>query len=264
MSDVPEMKELVMSMLALLAKNLERGIKRHRLVNDGGDSGASAENDGAMIGITGSMDRLGRLGLIIRASSKPDEVDRVLKFSRKGEPDGYDELIFALVKWRFPVDKMAESLQIQLASSIIYRRNRLRYNFRHEAKLSADREDGTDSETALTKLPGNAWQAARIAMGAQHEPGEPARPQHLDNKVPVAMAPAASNLLRQVLTHQVPRGLGKDGASSDASSSRSNNPFLSAEYPKPPTVPPNHSDAKCTICRKPQARRLLVDAKKWR
>ncbi len=58
----------------------------------------------------------------------------MLRSSRRREPDGFDEVIFALVKWRFPVETMAESLQVQLASSIIYRRNRLVYQFRHEAE----------------------------------------------------------------------------------------------------------------------------------
>ncbi|SPO05897.1 uncharacterized protein DNG_08586 [Cephalotrichum gorgonifer] len=235
LAGAPEMKELVMSMLAVLRRNLERGTKRHRLVAQkeiGPDAEATAESDGAIIGITGSIDRLSRLALIIRASSKPEGVERILRSSRKREPDGFDDVIFALVKWRFPpVDPTDESLQVQLASSIIYRRNRLRYQFRHETKLSADRNDETESETVPTEPP--------VATQKQSDTGQPALAQRLAAK---------DTLLKQVLTHRVPEGLREGGAKSDdASSSRSNNPFINAEYPQAPAVPPGHSDSKLHV-----------------
>lgn len=213
-----------------------------------------------MIGITGSVDRLSRLALIIRASSKPESIERVLKFSRKREPDGFDDVIFALVKWRFAAPIVAESLRIQLASSIIYRRNRLLYRLRREMNFGADRNSDAVSETTLTEFPGKAGRAAIADAMERPQDGQRTQALHLATKA----AAAPSTLLRQVQMQSV--GDGKKGLriESDASSVRSNNPFAPAEYPRAPKVPVGRSDAKCTICSKPQSREILEHEKKWK
>ncbi|KAL8420551.1 hypothetical protein RB594_003366 [Gaeumannomyces avenae] len=254
LANAPEMKELVISMLTVLRRNLERGIKHHHVITQEESSvEASAEIDVAIIGISGSIDRLSRLALVIRTASKPDHVEKVLRFSRRQESDGFDKVIFALIKWRFPIDNMAESLQVQLASSIAYRRSRLLYNFKHEMKLSADRNDGTDTETTPTEAP-DTWRATLAAIPGQRKAGQPPQPRHPTTKAAATAAGPA---------HPT-QSLRDDGVKSDASSSRSNNPFTVARYPEPPTVPPGHSDAQCTICCKPQQRRILTDKKRWR
>lgn len=235
------------------------GTKRHPLVSlDDSSAEVVAENDAAMVGITGSMNRLGRLAFIIRTPSKPAAVDRVLQFSRKRQPDGFGDVILALIKWRFPVETMAESLQVQLASSIVYRRNRLLYQLNHEAKLSAERDDCSISETNFTRPLSHVWREP-LAVPEQHQTTVPAQAQR-----PVTAAPAASPILRRTLLHKIPEISIDDETKADASSSRSNNPFTAAEYPQAPVVPAEESDAKCTICRVPKPRAILVNNKKWR
>jgi hypothetical protein len=236
------------------------GTKRHPLVSlDDGSSEVAAKNDGAMVGITGSMDRLGRLAFIIRTPSKPAAVERVLRFSRKRQPDGFGDVILALIKWRFPAETMAESLQVQLASSIVYRRDRLLYQVNHEAKLNAERDDCSISVTNLTSPQSDVWREA-LAVPEQHQTTVPTQAQRI-----ATAAPAASSLHRQALLHgKVPESSRNDDTKSDATSSRSNNPFIAAEYPEAPVVPRQQSDAKCTICHVPKPRAILVNKKKWR
>ena len=235
------------------------GTKRHPLVSlDDSSAEVVVENDGAMVGITGSMDRLGRLAFIIRTPSKPAAVERVLRFSRKRQPDGFGDVILALIKWRFPAETMAESLQVQLASSIVYRRDRLLYQVNHEAKLNAERDDCSISVTDLTKPPSHVWREA-LAVPEQHQTTVPTQAQR-----PATAAPAASPLLRQVLLHRAPESSRDDETKTDATSSRSNNPFIAAEYLEAPAVPPGQADAKCTIRRVPKPRAILVNRKKWR
>ena len=235
------------------------GTKRHPLVSlDDSSAEVVAENDAAMAGITGSMDRLGRLAFIIRTPSKPAAVERVLRFSRKRQPDGFGDVILALIKWRFPAETMAESLQVQLASSIVYRRNRLLYQVNHEAKLNAERDDCSISVTNLTMPLSHVWREA-LAVPEQHQTTITTQAQR-----PVTAAPAASPLLRQALLQKVPESFIDDETKTDATSSRSNNPFTAAEYPQAPIVPAEQSDAKCTICHVPKPRAILVNSKKWR
>jgi hypothetical protein len=246
------------------------GTKRHSLITkeEVGIEDARAENDGAMTGITGSIDRLSRLALIVRASSKPEKVEQVLRYSRKRNTDGFDDVIFALVKWRFVAEDgtptMAESLQVQLASSIIYRRNRLMYEFRHETKFGADRNDETLSETTLTELPDSARRAAQTSITDPRQTSQLTQPQHFSNREAAAITPAAPSLLRQALLHGKAQGSKGRDADGDVSSVRSVNPFIAAEYPKAPVVPVGHSDAMCTLCNKPQKRAVLANDKDWR
>lgn len=183
----------------------------------------------------------------------------MLESRRKRKPDSFDEVIIALVKWRFPVDKMPETLQLQLASSIVYRRDRLIYQSKHEEKLNADRVDDNYSESAPTGLQKNArdWRAALLPVPEERTAYQGSQPQTPRGDANPASGPAlAPNRLEYLRLRQGPK--------SDQSSSHSTSPFISAQYPKPPMVPAGHSEGKCNLCCKPLPKMVFTNEKKWR
>lgn len=247
----PEIKELVTSMLELLNMSLERGLKRHPLTKE--SNPGPHEKDGAMMGISGSVDRLSRLALMIRAPAKPDDVEKILQHKRKRAPDFFGEVAMALVSNRFPSDVMAEALQTQLASSVAYRRDRLIYQYRREAKFSAHRDDHAISETDFSKMSMRAGGAVMDELTPQQEhQGETEPPDFLQTSLNKAKGQESlikgrsGNILRQ------------NDPVSETSSSRSNNPWVSGEYPKAP------QDGKCTICGKSLQKKISTDKGLWK
>ncbi|KAK2772560.1 hypothetical protein CKAH01_13940 [Colletotrichum kahawae] len=241
-------------MLTLLRKNIRRGLKRHILItDDGSKEDGWKHNDSVMVGIEGAMDRLSRLALIIRSSNKTSNFQSVLKHSRSRGPDGFDDLIMALVRWRFgPTEAnncqaqfgMPESLQLQLASSIIYRRNRLVYEFRRQRKFEADRDREDVSETTLSELPEDHDQRAALEAMMMKAPETDRASQKMPEMVSDALNTRSSqpkSLLQTVLTKGMARAPPGDDTTSYASTNRSTNPFIDAKYLKAPTLLPGHS-----------------------
>ncbi|RSL48343.1 hypothetical protein CEP54_012970 [Fusarium duplospermum] len=190
LASTPEMKELVISMLTVLRRNLEHGIKRHRVTaQNESDSETSAASDGAIVGIAGAMDRLNRLAHIIRRSSKPSKVERVLDFARKRQPGDFGNKILDLIKSKF--HSMAESLQVQLASSIVYRRNRLLYQNRCEGKLQTDMGHETVSVTVHTGDHSDTNDACSdVSLINTEYPNAPTVPPgHADAQCPICRTP---------------------------------------------------------------------------
>lgn len=260
----PEVKDLFVSMLTVLENNLKIGTSnvvssefksltkflgkaRHPMTTD-----VLGSDDAALVGILGSVDRLGRLALLVRAPSKPDEMQRVLNSRLKREPDGFEKVILTLINYKFSSEKgcsMPESLQRQLASSVAYRRDRLIYELRHDKKLGADRNESNVSESAPT------------VMGKLPEMSPPTLPKVNKNKGRVSQireqqAHTSYSQAKSLLRPQT-------GSVASSLSSYSPNPFITAEYPNPPMIPSDRLEADCTYCRKGVAREVLGDKKKW-
>lgn len=207
--------------------------------------------DGAIIGITGSIDRLSRLALMIRASSKTDEVDRVRRWSQNQKPDGFGEVILAMIKHRFSSEifSMAESLQVQLATSIVYRRNRLLYQTRHESKLRADRNKENISESSPTTL---QQDASRRVFESVHEDTTGLLPSQGSQPLQQSGQSAASSAHTYTISQRHRRLV------SDAASVYSVDPHIAAQYPEPP------QNKICNLCGKVQPLRILMDENHWR
>ncbi|OCK87155.1 uncharacterized protein K441DRAFT_595416, partial [Cenococcum geophilum 1.58] len=141
----PDIKELMLAMLRVLRRNLERGNNTIRADNE------TVMIDGAIYGMTGAIDRLHRLATAIRQSPRTDEVERVLNFASKREPDGFSTFILAMIQYLFP--DAEETLQTQLTESIIYRRNRLLWSLKHSKKLRYQRKDDEANEPVKEKTP---------------------------------------------------------------------------------------------------------------
>src|SRR3569833_3335661 len=97
-----------------------------------------AEEDRVMYGISGSIDRLHRLAIAIRRPLRTDEVERVETFAEKRDPDDFDKVIAAIIDFLFGAHA-PQPLRDQLTRSILYRRTRLLYQRKHQAKLEKER-----------------------------------------------------------------------------------------------------------------------------
>lgn len=208
----------------------------------------------------GSIERLCRLALLVVPSSRPVEVQNVLKSRRQRGPDGFDEVILALMKWRFPTSTMAESLQLQLASSVVYRRDRLLYFAKQEAKLIADRDRDNVSSTAPSVQ--RLVDAGVTKVPQQHAMSREATlPGHLSEARPPIANRSGGRLEYKLHLRETP---GHEPSLVETSSTYSDNPHTAAQYPNPPKVPAGHLQAKCTFCCKPQSKNLFNTDKAWR
>lgn len=214
--------------------------------------GSPAE-DGAMIGIHGSIDRLSRLALIIREPAKPADMEKILQHKRSRGSDFFGEVVLVLLKNRFSPHVMTESLLVHLASSVVYRRDRLIYQYRREAKFSAHRNDETVSETDFSKISirevGSVLGDLNRPQERQNQAQGPVLPHPLLNKAKGEASTTESKSTNTVIHND---------SVSESSSTCSNNPWIAGEYPKAP------EDGKCTYCGKLLQEDVYKDEKQWR
>ncbi|GAP84977.2 putative serine threonine protein kinase [Rosellinia necatrix] len=139
----PETKELVLSMLQVLRRNLKRGIIRHLINPAMGPSIEVPKSDGILYGITGSIDRLHRLAIAMQYPPRTDKVDRVRNFASKQAPDDFYDLILTRLEYVFP--SAEKTLRAELAESIVYRRHRLLWTRRSSTMLAHQRVEKTEN-----------------------------------------------------------------------------------------------------------------------
>ncbi|KAF5602526.1 WD domain-containing protein [Fusarium pseudocircinatum] len=203
----PEVKEPVVAMLQVLQRNLER------------------------------FDRLYRLAVVIRHSPRTDEVERVRKFASKQEPNGFANLVSAIVRFYFP--DAEQSLLAQLAESIVYRRDRMLWSRRHSKKLSQERNEEKEAKSAKTETSTTAQTPPGIGVTASSSQ----RQLHTESQVKTVYSGTIPSK-RPIRVHQIKKESKKD----DASSARSANPPPRAHYPELPPVPSGKSQTSCPYC----------------
>jgi hypothetical protein len=106
-----------------------------------------SDSDGAAYGIDGSIDRLHRLAVRIRQSSKEGLPERVRAFAKKNTSDGSEKMISEIIKYKYQHPLISERLLAHLTKTVIYRHHRLRYIQRHQGKLAEDRDHKTGGHT---------------------------------------------------------------------------------------------------------------------
>ncbi|KAG4292644.1 hypothetical protein FPRO06_12132 [Fusarium proliferatum] len=232
----PEIKEPVVAMLQVLRRNLERSLVRHtstplRSKVEG------VEEDGSMYGISGSVDRLYRLAVVIRQSPRTDEVERVRKFASKQEPDGFANLVSAIVRFCFP--DAEKTLHAQLVESIVYRRHRMLWSHRHSKKLSQERNEEKEAKSVKTRTS----TAAKTPSGNRITTSSAQRQLHTESQVKTVYS-ATIPSKRAIRVRQIKNESKQD----DASSARSSNPPPRAQYPELPQAPNGKSQTPCPYC----------------
>ncbi|KAK1763246.1 hypothetical protein QBC33DRAFT_248359 [Phialemonium atrogriseum] len=183
----PEIRDLAMLLLDVCRSDLRRAIRlasKGSLIRrdsfpkegaaasfPGGDPlPLSKEAKGALYGIVGSIDRLHRLAVRIRTSSRDDQKleERVAEFAKKLMPDGFGDIVWLILKYKFP--KANEGLIEKLTKSIVFRRHRLLYQRHHYKKLSYVRFQSTSQ----TEQPPDS--SVPIAVGGEQQHQEKQQP----------------------------------------------------------------------------------------
>ncbi|EHK27111.1 uncharacterized protein TRIVIDRAFT_217707 [Trichoderma virens Gv29-8] len=148
----PEVRDLVIEMLDVLHKDLCQLVNSHweRLLeqcstslnrtgntssNDGPQLLLSGRVTGAMAGIVGSIDRLYRLSVSIRAppTDYSSPAERIIYFAKQLPRDGFEDMTSLILKSKFP--KAEDRLITKLTKSVVFRRHRLLYQRHNNAKL---------------------------------------------------------------------------------------------------------------------------------
>ena len=231
-------------------------IKRHPRVHHESPD-AAAKSDVALHGIAASIERLHRLAVVIRQPLRRDEVEKVQKFASRRDPDGFDDLIFAAIDFKFG-EHATETLRVQLAKSVVYRRNRLMYQQRHQKKLENERKDDQHDLSAPA-----AFSTPDQRLHLQLQQGEATR----DSQPSPATEASKTEPSERTYDKPIPR-LDQDvrekeptrGTSSVRSSSRAG----STLYPRPPKVLKGESGTKCQFCLGWLPESDLVNVKWWR
>ncbi|KAI8634154.1 hypothetical protein F5Y19DRAFT_412147 [Xylariaceae sp. FL1651] len=240
----PEIKELVMAMLRVLKRNLELSRVRHVPMQPANTKARPAEeDDGAMYGITGAIDRLHRLAVAIRQSPRTDEAERVRNFASKQEPDDFPSIISSMMLFLF--HRAESTLRAQLVDSIVYRRHRMLWARRHVKKLGQQRKVDEDSQPA-SKNAADAQASRQKNRAPAHD-----AQQRYNSKAEMESAYSPTLPSRRSLGRinkrlvQVQR---QEAQYDDVRSARSSNPPPRAQYPKMPSVPDDKTKIVCQYC----------------
>ncbi|KAF8859778.1 hypothetical protein BDZ45DRAFT_673108 [Acephala macrosclerotiorum] len=147
----PDIRGLVMLLLNVLSRNLLRAIKTHNPHAESidGETEHTTEPIGATYGIDGSIDRLHRLAVRIRQSSKDGLLERVRAFAKKLPSDDSEAIIGEIIRFKYPL--VNEELLTHLTRTVLYRRHRLMYIRRHQGKLAHERDQPSQSILEATK-----------------------------------------------------------------------------------------------------------------
>lgn len=198
------------------------------------------EDDAAMYGITGAVDRLQRIAMTIRESPRTDEVERVRNFASKQQPDGFPDIMTARMQFLFP--DAEPTLRSQLVESIVYRRHRLLWNRRHLKKLGQQRK--TEDEARINEEPaatkGGQLTSQSATLSAQHLlPLQAKAGSVYSSTLPSKRQIGKVHRLLQIQEEE---------RHDDLRSARSSNPPPRAQYPELPVLLPGESNISCRFC----------------
>src|SRR3569833_2037448 len=223
-----------------------------------------AEEDRVMYGISGSIDRLHRLAIAIRRPLRTDEVERVETFAEKRDPDDFDKVIAAIIDFLFGAHA-PQPLRDQLTRSILYRRNRLLYQRKHQAKLEKERP--TETTHDFPSVPEEVLGVPRTVpvAEAQLEGTSPnTRKQVHFSAETAASKTEPSKRIYAMLPLSEVGSSGEKELNWDTSTTYSSNPVGKAFYPSPPKVLPDQVDAKCQFCSLLLPASSLANPRWWR
>ncbi|KAJ3532755.1 hypothetical protein NM208_g8295 [Fusarium decemcellulare] len=248
----PEVKGLVFLMLQVLKRNLEH------VINDPGSKGkqpaSMVDQTGPLYGMKGAIDRLHRIAATMQGGSSMNEAEAVQRFSSKIDTEDLFQVILAMIRLRFP--SAQESLRLQLARSITFRRNYLLYQHHVSQKLAPPHVQKDDpDQSAFTKL--IRYQRPTPQSQTLSEPypksswKKTLSSTHFSKKTP-----------SMLLKRRVHPRLG-NYSEMESHSSFSRKPPLSGLYPARPQVAEGQK-VLCPYCQVPLESSLLKDEKKWR
>jgi hypothetical protein len=196
------------------------------------------KSDGAAYGIKGSIDRLHRLAVRIRRSSKDGLPERVRAFAKKLPSDDSENIISRILQFKYP--NMKTELVNHLTKTIIYRHHRLMYIRRHQGKLAHERDQETQSHSEAPEcdLSHNTSQPKSDMTGLQSDISKPSLGDGYSETAPSIMNTEVYNQQDNV----------KQAKPSTVAGSVSSSWVGKITYPAPPANAENSSHVVCQFC----------------
>lgn len=175
-------------------------------------------------------------------------MEKVLKYSQNQHPDGFERIIILIIDFKFP--DAPKSLRMQLVRSIIYRRNRLRYQQSHQSKLATERIDENEPVSPPKRYPAPSEQPHTDARQAP-------------KLTSVAIRSDTEPTVFDMSTYRQFRGKPVQLAPT-VKSSGSSDRVGEVAYPRPPALPLNSSHTECQFCSKEVSKADLKNRRWWR
>ncbi|TQN70217.1 hypothetical protein CSHISOI_05332, partial [Colletotrichum shisoi] len=215
------------------------------------DGESMTENNhlqGSFFGISGALERLTRLSVLISKASQNNRSARVEAFRAKRKMDfaGFEEITNLVIKNKYPM--ISDSLKLQLTRSIVYRRQSTVYHQHREAKYQRGRKG---NETAIkNNTPGESMLGTRPM-----QPAQAAAQNHQEKSNFTGFTPLdGSEFNRQNAA------LGQSRTESTASVGAAD-----VCYPRPPrSKDESVGYIDCRYCSKKVERRIFGSPSRWR
>ncbi|KAI0531939.1 hypothetical protein GGR58DRAFT_491896 [Xylaria digitata] len=260
LKDRPDVKDLIDQILGTLKRNLSDYVGAP--LREGDSSVDLQQKQTYYSAIQRSVDRLERIGIIIRRSSTTGLYRKVIHFSQTKARRSFETFSLDIIKSMYP--NAAESLQVLLSRSVFLRYARLHYKSEHQKKLEQDYQylemsesvssRSEDQEMDNNSLPKNE----PITMSAQHaiprdSINEIEEEEVVPDNMPVSVSETAPSTLKETVEWPpapskktlsiLPRG---------------------KYYPKPPRKEYEKDLKRCDWCFECYRKTQFEDTKWWR
>ncbi|KAF3066101.1 hypothetical protein CFAM422_009245 [Trichoderma lentiforme] len=207
--------------------------------------------------VEGSIDRLHRLGVIIRQSSTASLISRVRAFSEKRSDSSLEEMSFLMIKFLYPMASL--NLQRLLSRSILERHFNIQYRGEHQQRLAARRmpHKKVDNGSQEVLRPITRKDYVDEAADVVHDKSE---------KGTDTMLSKSGTKPSTLQTQEFQRKLNQEKPLKALSvvSKTSSVPIGDINYPRPPKSHGEHGWTKCDWCFESYPHDKFQDAKWWR
>ena len=215
----------------------------------------------ALYGLDGALERLNRLSVIIRRSSKGSLNRKVKAYAAKHEADTaeFEEKIKTILAFLFPT--VNEGLSQQLRKSITYRHSRLLYERGHQTRIQKEREP-RQAPTHSLNTTDKAGQPSDVDPGPKVHRTE----EHRTSIGQVAGTESKSG--RSTLNKQAFNAKNKELSPSNSDAGSAGTASSAAwtggiEYPRPPKSHPGGGHVECSICLRKYEPKKLKSQRRW-
>ena len=223
-------------------------------------SRTSSEENEILHGVEGSLDRLERLSIMIRQSSKNSESRKVTEFEKEYDDSEFVLLLSVILNHWFPnTDK---GLSECIKKSILYRRYRILYERKHQSRIHEEREPERtmplESVAETSPLEVRPDTTPEYTVSLSKHPGAPRRLLQAD--VTDISKSGRSTLNRDIFQAK------RDEPSPPASEASGSSAAWAGDidYPEPPKPKLGMSYVECQICLKRYEKTKFNRKRSWR
>ncbi|KAL7961305.1 hypothetical protein V8C34DRAFT_274365 [Trichoderma compactum] len=218
--------------------------------------------------VEGAIDRLHRLGVIIRQCSTASLISRVRAFSAKRSDSSLEEMSFLMIKFLYPMAPL--DLQRLLSRSILERHFNIEYRGEHQRRLEARRkpvsDDDGDHKEDQPRVHNGSQEVLRPVTRKDYV-NEAADIVRDDSEKETEIMPSKSGtkpstLQTQEFQHKVNEKKPLEALS--AVSKTSSVPVGDVNYPKPPKPQGENDFATCYWCFESYPYDKFQNVKWWR